>query len=129
MKLRPMQTNDFGFILNSWLKSYRNSKFAKNLTNERYYRNQSEAIFSLLAASQVVVMVDDEDTNHIYGYAVGHDAPDSDGYWLHYMYVKHLYRRLGVATNLIQHLAGPKEVFVTHWRPVCAKLGWKKITL
>jgi ribosomal protein S18 acetylase RimI-like enzyme len=121
-----LQGSDFGFILNSWLKSYRNSKFAKGLKNETYYRNQGELIMGLLATAVTVVACADDDEDQILGYIVGQEPVDGPGYQVHYVYIKHLYRRLGFASALTKHLAGDRAIYVTHWRPVCKKLGWRR---
>jgi len=128
-QFRSIKPSDFNFILNSWLRSYRNSKFTKHLSNEKYYQSQSELIIHLLGNSTVLVAASIDDPDRIYGYALGNMAPDATGYWLQYAYVKHLYRRLGIATQLVSQLAPRMPIFVTHWRPVCAKMGWKRVQL
>jgi GNAT superfamily N-acetyltransferase len=128
--LRNLRPDDYNFVLSSWLKSYRNSRFGKGFTNEVYYRSQTDAILGLLSTARVVVACDPTDERHVFGYAVGQESPDGAQFWLHYCYVKKFYRRLGIARQLVRNLSGrPRQVRVTHWMPVCRKLGWERVTL
>jgi hypothetical protein len=130
VKLRPFQESDFNFILNSWLLSFRNSPFAKNLTNEKYYSAQQPICIHLMNASTILVACSPEEPKQIFGYIVAQPAPNAvEGAWVHYCYVKNLYRRMGIATSLRAGLNIPGPTAVTHWRPVCRHLGWLRVQL
>lgn len=128
--LRPFEPADFNFIISSWLRSYRNSPFAKGLSNEKYYNQQPAVCMQLMNASTVLIACSPDEPKHILGYIVAQRAPNgAEGVWVHYCYVKELYRRMGVATELRDGLGMPGPTSVTHWRSVCRHLGWHRVQL
>jgi len=115
--LREMTADDRSFILSSWLKSYRDTDFARHISNDAYYAGQARLIDDLLDTSCVIVASDPEYPTSIYGYVVYKDNI------LHYLYTKYPFRRNGVA-NLLYEVAGRPAV-ATHWTFVVPKLPFK----
>lgn len=126
LKFRPLKESDLGFLYNSWLKSYRNSKLTKSWKNEAYFAAQAQTIEALLKRSDVRVAVDPDSDGHIYGYIV-RDAFHPKV--VHFLYVKQTFRRLGIARSLLSEIGvGRKEdCYTTHWKPVCRFLGIKEL--
>ena len=61
------------------------------------------------------MVVEDTDPNHIYGYAV--IEAYGDAYIIHYTYIKHAYRKMGLANHVLSTTIptlGAKLTFVTH---------------
>jgi hypothetical protein len=114
--LRPISDEDESFIYSSWLKSYRNSDFAKHITNDIYFEQHADIIKNLLAKSQVVVAVSKEDPNHIYGFAVVEQVVPGV-YCLHYVYTKYPFRKFGIAKEMVSSIInelGTKPVLISH---------------
>lgn len=97
--LRRASEDDIGFIFNSWLKSYRNSLFAKTISNTIYFSEHHKIIEKLAKTSEIIIACNPDDPNQIYGYAC---AEKIDGiFTLHYIYVKQPFRRLGLANFML----------------------------
>jgi hypothetical protein len=102
MAIRLADESDQGLIFSSWLKSYRKSASTLGLTNEIYFDGQREIIRRLLSKAQVRLLVSRDDPSHIYGWA----CMDLTGNLpvLHYVYIKHTYRKLGLTRLLLSDL-------------------------
>jgi hypothetical protein len=86
-----------GFILNSWLKSYRTSDFGKNLSNEIYYENYNHVVREIFQSAETLLACNNEDPDQIYGHIV-FNRPNI----IHYVYVKQFCRKLGIANALVK---------------------------
>jgi GNAT superfamily N-acetyltransferase len=124
---RPFSASDHNFIMNSWLKSWRNGP-PRQLPNEQYYREQTFVVQQILANSRVVVACNPEDETQIFGYIVAQDSPAAR--FVHYLYVKQPYRRLGIARALVKETGLRAPLFTTHYRAaICKKLNIKRAKL
>jgi GNAT superfamily N-acetyltransferase len=99
IKTREMVPDDEGLVMDSWLRSFRPSWFAGPLPNDLYYDIYRPIIRDRVRArsgARVLVATDTEDTA-ILGWMCfeGNDV-------VHYIYVKDLFRKKGVARALIQ---------------------------
>lgn len=98
VQLRPANAEDISFIFNSWLKSFRNSYFSKNIVNTVYFTEQHKVIEGILKTSTVIVACNPDDISQVYGWIC---AERIDGiFCLHYLYVKHSFRSLGIGRIL-----------------------------
>jgi GNAT superfamily N-acetyltransferase len=114
MKLRAPNLDDANFIFNSWLKSYRNSAFAKPQCNTVYYSNYKAIVNNLLERGLVLVACNEEDESQVFGYIVYEDLPN-DNLLAHYIYVKHTYRKMGIAKRLISSVRkNNNPVLISH---------------
>ena len=104
MTVRKAGPDDKGFIYNSWLRSYRDhSHFASLIPKSIYYKNQAVIIERLLEESGVAIACNPEDTDQIFGYCCYQPSTINVAIY-HYIYVKHPYRKLGIATSLKEHV-------------------------
>jgi hypothetical protein len=92
--IRPLLETERPFVLSSWLKSYRNAPAVRLADNATYYAGQAASILKTLDRAETLVAADPEDDNVIWGFIV------SEGELIHYVYVKHLMRRNGLAHSL-----------------------------
>jgi len=77
----------------------RGSNFGKEIISTIYYSEMHKVIERLLKTCKVHVACDEADINDIYGYACHENV---DGIFvLHFIYVKHTYRNLGIGTMLL----------------------------
>lgn len=110
--LRPAEGGDVNFILNSWLRRYREAISARLVTDAVYYATQHKVIRAILAQPELRVLVacSPDDSSHIFGYAVGSDfsAYIPGLFIVHFVYVKAAFRRFGVAKALCADLIGDR---------------------
>ncbi len=99
IRLRSANEEDIPFIFNSWLKSYRNSYFAKAVTNTVFYTEHHKLLEKIIENNQVVIACKNDEPDQIYGWIC---AGKTDGiFTLHYVYVKHPFRGFGVGKQLL----------------------------
>lgn len=70
------------------------------MPNDIFFKEQHEVIDALLGDSTIILACDKADTTNIIGYIVV--AKVQGLFVLHFLYVKHTYRRLGIANILMQ---------------------------
>ncbi len=115
IRLRTANPEDIGFIFNSWLKSYRSSSVATKVINTIFFAEQHKLIERLLANATVIIACNDNDPSQIFGWAV---AERIQGIFaIHYIYVKHSFRRMGIANELIKAFGhdGSEAGIYTHY--------------
>jgi ribosomal protein S18 acetylase RimI-like enzyme len=101
MKIRSMLDTDVNFVLSTWLKSYyeelrRNgSKGVIYPKDDVFFQGHQNKIKDLLTKAKCEVCTAPDDDNQIIGYVVY----DLDS--VHYIYVKQVFRKMGVAKALI----------------------------
>lgn len=101
IRIRKATEEDISFIFNSWLKSYRDSTFAKSITNTIYFNEHHKLIEDLLKECNVLIACNDENPGDIYGYSVSEVV---QGFFvLHFVYVKHTFRQLGIGRSLVEN--------------------------
>ena len=113
MSIRHYQHSDAPFVYNAWLRSNRNSDFARFIPNDLYYSTHSKIIEKHILNSTILVSCDDINTEVIRGFAC------FSGTTVHYVYVKQVFRMLGVAKGL---LAEVDIKGVTHWSPAITNI-------
>ena len=114
--LRPADSGDLAFILNSWLRSNRNSTFAKRVPNAMYFEEHHRVVTSLLARGEVVIAANREDPGQIIGWACFEEGAVPI---LHYVYVKQAFRGLGIARHMLSPVQ--KGAFVYTHEPDASK--------
>lgn len=136
--IRAAGEADLGLILNSWLKSYRNSDSMRTVTNDIYYSEivgQKARILELMAKGKTLVACDPTDPEIVYAWAnIGRLNPPV----VNYVYTKQVYRRQGIAKCILSSVGiedgvpvwathesralrelGKPYTYVPHWRPAC----------
>jgi GNAT superfamily N-acetyltransferase len=110
IEIRQGNSSDANFILNSWLKSYRESEFGSDIPKHTYFVGHHELVTKAIQRSQVFCAVSKEDSSQIYGWICLEPGKESKVPSLHYCYVKHPYRGWGIARSLLLH-ALDQELF------------------
>lgn len=117
VRLRKAGQEDVGFIFNAWLKSFKVSLFAKNITNTIYFSEHHKVIERLLKQNETIIACNNEDPTQIYGFI---NAGHVDGILcVNYIYVKQSFRNLGIGKallNAFEHDAGSAAVYTHHTR-------------
>lgn len=125
--IREPSLEDTSFILNSWLKSFRNSFFARVCPNDIYYKFQAEIIKWCLENHEVKVLCVKEDEYQIVGYIV-YGYIDQEIVNIDYLYVKQTFRRMGIAERLIEEMkfSSPAKYY---WCDVVSEMSHKLSTV
>jgi GNAT superfamily N-acetyltransferase len=110
--VRSANANDRSFMLATWLQNYRReSYFAARIKDSIFYANHHEIADKLLAQETALVACPDDDSDTILGYIVVEPKV------LHWVYVKKAFRKMGIATRLLEASGLPAnlhDVQVTH---------------
>ncbi len=113
--IREYQPSDFNFIAHSFLRSQRGSREARAMIDSVYYPAFKERLETMLRISKVHVICAEADLDQIAGYLLTSKIADWDV--LHYVYVKHPFRRLGLAKDALTHVLkgfGERPTICTH---------------
>lgn len=99
LKIRRANDEDIPFIFNSWLKSYKQSGILSRSVNATiYYDNHHKLIQKIAMRATFYIACDKNDPNNIYGFIAGEYIENI--LVIHYAYIKHSFRRLGIAKEL-----------------------------
>jgi len=110
--IRSPDVEDLNFILDTWLKSYRqhSKTFKSFISSKDYTDGYRKVILTLLQHSTVHIAHSIDDKNQIYGYAVSNKGV------VHYVYVKSPFRRFGIAKTLCNEFSKNNDIeFYTHY--------------
>lgn len=116
--IRSAEAGDLNFVLNSWLKRYRDAIRARFVSDKVYYAVQHEVITKILQQPGLVALVacNAAEPNQIYGYVIAeknHIVPDL--MLVHWIYVKGPFRKFGLAKSLLSALPQDRSnVHYTH---------------
>jgi len=113
--MRPARAEDFPFIANSFLKSYKGAPEARCLDSKTYYADYTERLKKLVLTAETTVACADDDEDQILGYIIGEKFGNHA--IVDYLYVKYPFRCLGVGKALVRSLHpefGQTETVVTH---------------
>jgi ribosomal protein S18 acetylase RimI-like enzyme len=102
---REFRDDDEGFVYNSWLKSFREgSSWADKIPAQVYFSNHKKVVSKLLSESGIVIAANPECPDQIFGYGV-YQPTTGHVTVLHYIYVKHSYRKLGIAADILRMIS------------------------
>lgn len=108
VRFRTSTGLDVPFIFSSWLKSYAKARGLAGSEKAAYFRAQHAVIDRLLQRSQVLVACDPSDPGEVWGYCV------NDTRAIHWVYVKQVFRRFGIATELLRQVVYDGPVLHSH---------------
>ena len=114
--VREAVESDHACVFATWLHSYRhNSQFTKRIPDGIYYSKHHSVIENLLKRSKLVIATTEEDTSVILGWSCYESSESIAGLIvpaiIHYVYVKPDFRKAGVATKLLEEVAGPGVMY------------------
>lgn len=102
--VRPPKKEDVPFVLNSWMKSWRKSKFSGVISNNEYFtvtRNNIEHLVARGAVFRVACLDSDEDA--ILGW-ICYEKLKTGEDCVHYIYIKDPYLKMGVSDALVKEV-------------------------
>lgn len=115
---REARDSDTAFLISSWLRSFAASKLALMADSDAYFQGYKLLVEAALSRSRVLVACQKADPDAIVGWVA---VEPGDVPRLHYVYVKHPFRRFGVARRLLSPLL-EKPCVYTHETPVLRRL-------
>lgn len=125
IRIRKATESDVAFIFNSWLKSYRDSGFGRAIMTTIFFSEHHKVLERILRTCDVYVACNDKDAAELYGWACGEFV---DGIFvLHYIYVKHTYRLIGLGKLLLNQFKPDLNLgsIYTHKTEISRKLEAK----
>lgn len=100
VEIRALIDSDLPFIFNSWLKAYRNAKAVAEVNQNVYFSEHHKLIERLLQRGKTLVIGAAGDPATVYGYI---NYEEVQGIFvLHFAYVKHDFRTLGLFKELMK---------------------------
>lgn len=100
VEIRSLIDTDIPFIFNSWLKAYRNAKAVTEVNQNIYFSEHHKLIEKLLKRGKTLVIGAAGDPATVYGYI---NFEEVQGLFvLHFAYVKHDFRTLGLFKELMK---------------------------
>lgn len=123
---REMHPDDWNFVLDSYLKSWRTCPWAGTLRNDLYYKVQRETLEGLISrGAKVTVSYPLSHPHLILGWICTEVLPDGATV-VHYLMVKDAYIALGIGKQLVEKAVPGTRGFYTHrYRQVVDALpGW-----
>ena len=107
------------FVFSTWLKNFRDSAHP-HLARPDYFAGEHRLIELLVSRGAAVLLACDcDDATQLLGW-ICHEVNT-----VHYLYVKQVFRKLGIGRKLLSQ-AGIKQPFrVTHWTPSVSMLRHK----
>lgn len=103
--LRPPTRSDRAFVAKSWANGAR--KYYPHVPRDSYRRGIDRLIDRSFARSDVSLLCDRDDPEQLFGFIV-YEQPDR----LHWVYVKHPFRREGLARQLLAAAFGDRPITV-----------------
>lgn len=106
--MRMPRSEDMAFIYSTWLTSVVENQ--KNYVHRGYVRRKLRHIIDRVYPGIIVATAIDDDSQ-IYGYIC------REGYVVHYVYVKQLFRRMGIGRRLLlgNDAEGEHRYLCTQW--------------
>jgi hypothetical protein len=119
MPLRPLKTTDHALILDSWIKSFRGSPFARRIPDKVYFDHYYHAVRQMLEYERdnFEVLCAPTDEEVIQGWCCA--TKDV----LHYVFIGTAFRNLHLARSLIPKSIVRYSHFTLAARPLLEALG------
>jgi GNAT superfamily N-acetyltransferase len=109
VEYRLVTPEDIPFVMSSWIKSFRPSPWAGVFRNNRFTEETKGTILDLLERGAIIeVACSKNDPTNILGWACGERLRDGSVV-CHYVYVKQAVRRMGLASELLEHIRGSQD--------------------
>lgn len=119
--IREFRDEDTNFVISTWLRSFYSNQTGYKEPSKVFFHEHQKQIKKLWNDKKLFcyLAVSPEDEDIILGFAVfGID------YTLHYVCVKEVYKRLGVARALLNMFyKNRSEIITSHWTKDCAHLN------
>ena len=110
MMFRPAKATDLNLILDSWLRSYAKSLFARGIPANVFWEQHGELVRTTLSRCKVTVAHPEEDEDAVFGW-IATETPNT----IHYLWVRDSQRHpLSALANDLLAQTGLDEFTITH---------------
>lgn len=124
--VRERTAEDLPMVFDSWLKSWRMSKWAGCIPNHLYFETQRVLIEDLIGrGAKITVAYPSGRPDVILGWACGEEKEGKTV--LHYLYTKDPFIGLGIPALLLASLPGGQPGFITHRLPLKEVKEWRHV--
>lgn len=111
--IRPAEVSDVGFIMSSWVESFKESMPMCIVPSKIYFTKQKELVRRIITKADCLVACNEDDYEQLFGFCCYERIMDCN--LIHYVYTKGLYRNMGVCEALMNEVIGDSIVNVaTH---------------
>lgn len=114
---RPYTLDDIPFLHSSWGSSYYTGAKYKKLYDpdafHGFHRPKRERVFNCEKAT-IIVCASKEDPTHIIGWIAVEQPKNKAGLILHYIYIKHAFKREGIGSELLKRALPLRPILMTH---------------
>lgn len=105
-KTRPAKPEDTNFIFDSWLKSWRTSRYAGVVPNHLYFATYRATIECLVGrGAELTVACAENNEDHILGWVCSEVLADGKA-CIHYLYTKDPFLKKGIDKELLSTIKG-----------------------
>jgi len=116
--IRQMKAEDSNFVVNSWLRSLRSSSpYFHSIPEKIFYTAHKNGIIATIERPEAkcLIVTPKDSPDIIVGYLVYEDRNTPHYCLLHYCYVKHKFRGLGLANYLIGLVSNGRSLVSSHY--------------
>lgn len=122
VSIRLANSDDLGYVIATWSRDYHKVHPINFIPNNIYIPNQTKLINNIISKTQIYVACIEDEPNTIVGYMVAKPY-DKDNIILHWMNVKGIFRRVGVAKILLSTFDyNNKNIICSHYFDLFKKL-------
>lgn len=107
LRIRPAVSTDVAYMTKCYLEGMRDQPAARRVIADVFYVEERKVFERLLNEATVLVATSKNDLDYVLGYLVA-EASDA-GPVLHWCYVRHNMRRMGVARALVETFCAGQE--------------------
>lgn len=112
-QLRPAQADDIAYLYNSYLTSLRRNSVLRHVPQLIYFPHQTQVMRFLLQSSRCLVLAHADDQTQIMAYILY--EIQSSTLVVHFIYTRELFRELGIASNIINHLIKSNNIDLLYY--------------
>lgn len=112
--IRPYQSDDFKFIFSTWIEGfYQSGIYFENMSRQEFFKIYEDRIKNTLLKSDTIKQICalKDDPTIILGYLIGEKMIET--YCLHWLFVKYVWRKIGIAKTLLQSYPFTKVTHLT----------------
>ena len=114
--MRPMVEADENFVSNSWLKSLRSaSPYYHSIPKKIYYDTHRSSIIESFRTSNCLIAHPNGEPDLIVGYLTYEERNSPHYVILNYCYVKLKFRKMCLASLLIDSISDDRSLIATHY--------------
>ncbi len=119
MQFRMPLAEDMKFVLRAWMTGFQGHGWSPMCKPNEYFEHQQRLISDLAQSDHVrlIVACDVSNPQQLYGFACGEPVTATTPLVMHWVYIKQVFRRLGVARELMREFGWQPgmQIIATHW--------------